>query len=487
MMKINFNTKITSKNSLLIFPLFYEDIKVLPKNFPKQVQDFIKNRRKQDKFNAFTNQSHLTYFNDKNFSNKVLLYGFGKEKNFSSRIAREFGAKIGKVVQHYHSTEISIFINPIIEKQLQAFFEGLALVQYKFDHFKANPDKEKNNFTLKEVTFISENKFTKNLEGTLLTVSAVDYVKHLVNSPSNVIDSEYLALEARKIAKENKYKLDILGKKQLQKIKAGGILAVNQASNKDPKLIILQYQGGKKDQKPLVFVGKGVIFDTGGYNLKTSGNIETMHQDMAGAASVLGLFKILKKLGIPENVIGIIPVVENLVNENAYRPSDIITMLSGKTVEVTNTDAEGRIILADAVYYATRFKPQFILTIATLTGAVGIALGDRYAGIMGDPKLSRRLQDSGREVDDLLWPLPIHRDYRKKMNSEIADFRNYDHGTGRLAGTAKGAAFIEKFVEDHKWCHIDIGGTAFTSDPKQYEAKGATAHGLRMLINFLKK
>jgi len=213
-----------------------------------------------------------------------------------------------------------------------------------------------------------------------------------------------------------------------------------------------------------------------------------MHQDMAGCATVLGIFSVLKKLGIKRNVIGIAPIAENLISDKAYRPSDIIKMYSGKTVEITNTDAEGRLVLADAITYATEFEPESIITIATLTGAVGVALGNRYAGLIGnDIPLRKALEKAGREVDDLGWPLPLPSDYKKKMDSKIADMRNADLGSSREAGSSKGAAFLERFVGKNKWCHIDIGGTAYTDDPKDYEGLGATGHSVRMLLNYLDK
>jgi leucyl aminopeptidase len=269
----------------------------------------------------------------------------------------------------------------------------------------------------------------------------------------------------------------------------GGLLAVNRGSKKEAKCIILESDGAKnKREKPITIIGKGIVFDTGGYNLKPTNFIETMHQDKAGACTVLGLFAVLKKLGIKKNIIGIIPIAENLISAEAFRPADIVKMFSGLTVEITNTDAEGRLILADGITYATKLKPDSIITIATLTGAVAVALGDRYSGLLGNNlKLRKDLRKAGREVNDLAWPLPLHRDHKKKMDSRIADIRNADLGTAKFAGASKGAAFLERFVEKFPWCHIDIGGTAYTEDPKEYEQKGATAAGLRLLLRFLEK
>ncbi|MBL4694437.1 leucyl aminopeptidase family protein, partial [Candidatus Gracilibacteria bacterium] len=207
-------------------------------------------------------------------------------------------------------------------------------------------------------------------------------------------------------------------------MKWGGLLAVNQGCKDEARAITLHYNGGKKGDKPVVLIGKGIIFDTGGYSLKLR-SMEVMKLDMAGAADVLGIFAALKKLGIKKNVIGIIAAAENMVNENAYRPSDVITMYSGKTVEVLNTDAEGRLVLADALHHALSFDPKKIITIATLTGAVQTSLSTRYVGLLGnDNSLRRKIQKAGREVDELGWPLPIHGDYRKRLKSDIADLKN---------------------------------------------------------------
>jgi leucyl aminopeptidase len=297
-----------------------------------------------------------------------------------------------------------------------------------------------------------------------------------------------MSAEAHKIAKENKYKIAVFGDKELKKMGWGGLLAVNQGSSKEAKVIVLEYDGGSKKEKPIALVGKGILFDAGGYNLKPKDHIETMHQDMAGGAVLLGIFKLLKKLNIKKNLVAVIPIAENLIGGNAYRPSDIIKTLSGLTVEITNTDAEGRLILGDGVTYALQFDPECVITIATLTGAIMVALGDRYAGLMGnDKELINAIKNAGDDVDDLGWEMPIHRDFKKKMDSEIADLKNADLGTSKLAGSQKGAAFIERFVENKKWCHIDIASTAFTHDPKDYEEKGATGAGLRMLLKFLEK
>ena len=486
-MKIKIERKINSKSALLLLPVFSDQLKKLNAEYPLVAKNFIKQRVAAKDFSAKKGEELFTYIDSKGMPTKLAVIGMGESKNFDAERARELGAKIAKIAKKHKATSLGLMLLSEMENVLEELTEGLLMVAYDVAKFKT--DKKKSTKELEAIEFISSSK-SKDLDVATakaeLIVHAVDYVKDLVNAPANVVDTEFLAAEAKKIAKENRYKVVVLGNKELKKMKAGGILAVNQGSKNDAKLLVLQYDGGKRGEKPTVLVGKGVIFDTGGYNLKPSGGMETMQQDMGGGATVLGVFKVLKKLGIKKNVIGVVPVVANMVSDTAYRPSDIITMLNGKTVEITNTDAEGRMILADALHYASELKPEAIVSIATLTGAVAVALGDRYCGVMSNDKsLADKLQKAGDEVSELVWPLPIHDDYRKKMDSTVADYRNYDMGSGRYAGTAKAAAFLEKFVNKKTWGHLDIGGTAFTNDPLEYQQKGATAHGLRIFLRFL--
>lgn len=486
-MQIKIHKKIKLDSGLLLAPIFKDQLKNIPGFFPKTVASFITERVKKAHFKGKKAEFVDTFISEKNLPDQILLAGLGDGKKYNSRFARELGGKIGKYALAHKIKELSVLLNEGMVDFSEEFLQGLMMVQYTFDHFK-NQKKEPT-VKLERLDLISETG-SRPIENAAskaeLVMRGINLTRDLVNYPSNVVNGERLAKEARLIAHENKYKIVILGNKELEKLGCGGILAVNKGSKNDAKLIVLEYDGGKRKEKPIVLIGKGVIFDTGGLNLKPTNSIEEMHQDMAGGATVLGIFKILKQLGIKKNVIGVIPVVENMVSETSYRPSDIVKMFSGKTVEITNTDAEGRMILADAITYGAKLNPEFMITVATLTGAVAIALGDRYCGLMGnDPKVRSALQKAGRAVDDLGWPLPIHRDFKKKMKSEIADLRNYDPGTGRYAGSEKGAAFLENFVEKNRWCHIDIGGTAFTDDPKEYETKGATAHSFRMLVRFL--
>lgn len=487
-MKVQINNKISSKTGLLVVPVFEDQLKKVKALYPTEVEKFLLTLVKNEKFKGKKGEKIFSFLNEKGLPEQVLLIGFGKSEKYNSAHARDLGAVIAKSARAQKVREVSLIILNEMIGSIEELLEGVQMLQYKVAIMKTKI-KDDHEYFLENLELVAEKShdiIEQGLKKSQIICGAVNFVKDLVNLPSNIVDGDYLAREAKRIAKENKYKIAVFGNKELRKMGWGGILAVNQGSFKEAKCLVLQYDGAKdKKEKPIVVIGKGVIFDTGGYNLKPTNNIETMHQDMAGAATVLGLFSILKKLGIQKNVVGITPIAENLVSDLAYRPSDIIKMFSGKTVEITNTDAEGRLILADAITYGTKLEPQAIITIATLTGAVAVALGERYAGLLGnDPKLRGQLRRAGKETNELGWPLPLHRDFKKKMDSDIADMRNCDMGTSRMAGSSKGAAFLDRFVDGKKWCHIDIGGTAFTSEPQEFQTKYATAHGLRMLTRF---
>jgi leucyl aminopeptidase len=487
-MKIQFNKKIGLSKGIIVLPVFHEDLKDTKGKYPSFIESCLVSAVKFENFKADFCEIYFTHVNENNFPTRLLIIGVGSSEKFNASKIRSLGAKIAKIAKQTKNESISFLMIPKLEAFTEELTEGLLLLQYDIGIQKVKSKKPST--ALKTIEFVVDGN-SKDLESKALKAQniteAVTFVKDLVNNPSNVVTIDYLAKAAEKVAKDNKYKFTVLGLKELKKMGWGGVLAVNQGSENEPKCVVMEYNGAvNPKEKPIVLIGKGVVFDTGGYNIKLLGAIETMHQDMAGAAAVYGVMSLLKKLGIKKNIVAITPIVENLISANAFRPSDIITMLSGHTVEITNTDGEGRLILADAITYGHRFDPKYMISIATLTGAVSVSLGDRYAAVLGNtPKLQDMLSTAGKQVDELVWPLPIHPDYKKKLNSTVADLKNRDPATYRLAGTAKGAAFLGNFFDKQEWCHIDIGGTAFTSDPQEFQTMGATAHGLRLLVKFL--
>ena len=293
-----------------------------------------------------------------------------------------------------------------------------------------------------------------------------------------------LAKEAEGIAGRKGVSCTVLDKVKLKELGMNALLSVASGSNEEPKFIILEYKGDEADATPIVLVGKGITFDSGGICIKPSDKMDEMKSDMAGGAAVMGAIMACADLGLPLNIVGLIPATENMPSGTALKPGDVFTSYSGKTIEVINTDAEGRLILADALAYASKYKPAAIIDLATLTGACVIALGEEVIGMFGtDDKLKSELEEAARETGELVWELPLWESYQEKIKSDIADYKN--HG-GRPAGAITAAAFLSKFVGDFPWVHLDIAGPAWTDKDKTYTPKGASGAGVRLLVEFLR-
>jgi leucyl aminopeptidase len=276
----------------------------------------------------------------------------------------------------------------------------------------------------------------------------------------------------------------ILHQEELEKLGMGALLAVGQGSQHPPRMVVMEYRGAGATEKPTALVGKGITFDTGGISLKPGANMEMMKQDMAGGAAVLGAMQAAAALKLPVNLVGLVPLAENMPDGRAYKPGDVVTTLSGLTVEINNTDAEGRLILCDALHYAHRFTPAAIIDLATLTGACVVALGHNATGAMGnDPKLLSALAGAGEATGERLWELPLWEEYGDLMKSDIADLKN---AGGPHAGTISAGWFLKQFVGTHKWAHLDIAGTAWEDKGRHYLPKGATGVGVRLLVKYLK-
>lgn len=310
------------------------------------------------------------------------------------------------------------------------------------------------------------------------------FTRTLQMQPGNVCTPSYLAEQAGKLAKAHGFALTVLDRAQLKKEGMGALLAVAQGSAEEPRFIVLEHRGAG-DQAPVALVGKGVTFDSGGISIKPAQNMEDMKFDMSGAAAVLGTFEALGRLKLKLNVVGLIPATENLPSGTAVKPGDVVKSHFGKTIEIINTDAEGRLILCDALSFARRFKPTAVLDAATLTGAVVVALGHHAIGIMGnDEALLAEVRDAGERAGERCWPLPLWDEYRDLLKSDIADVKN---SGGRSAGTIAGGWFLREFVEGFPWVHLDIAGTAYTEGEGSAQSKGPTAVGVRLFTEFLLK
>ena len=337
--------------------------------------------------------------------------------------------------------------------------------------------------SLNEVTIFVEKSQIKEAEAGVkhgLAISAgVSLAKDLGNLPPNVCTPSYLGEQAKKLAKTYGFKVEVLEQAEIKKLGMGSFLGVAQGSSEPPRLIVLQHNKGKKGQKPVVLVGKGITFDTGGISLKPGADMDEMKYDMCGAASVLGTFKAIGELGLSINAVGIIPTCENMPSGNAIKPGDILTSMSGQTIEVLNTDAEGRLILCDALTYAERFEPSAVVDIATLTGACVIALGHHPSGLFSNQDaLAKELLEAGEKAHDRAWHMPMWDDYQSQLDSNFADMANIG---GRAGGSITAACFLSRFTKKYDWAHLDIAGTAWKSGKE----KGGTGRPVPLLTTFL--
>ncbi|HEX3417169.1 MAG TPA: leucyl aminopeptidase, partial [Stellaceae bacterium] len=366
---------------------------------------------------------------------------------------------------------------------------GAQLRSYRFDKYKTKQKPEQKP-SLKRLTVATSGaKAAKRAYQPLdKTAAAVLLTRDLVSEPANVIYPETLAAEAERLV-ELGVDVEILDEHKMRKLGMNALLGVAQGSARPPRVVVMQWHGAKgaggTRSQPLAFVGKGVTFDTGGISIKPAAGMGDMKWDMAGSAVVIGLMRLLAARNAPVNAVGVVGLVENMPSGTAQRPGDIVTSMSGQTIEVLNTDAEGRLVLADALWYCQdRFKPRLIVDLATLTGAVIVALGHHQAGLFSNnDQLAERLVEAGKAVGEQVWRLPLHESYDREIDSDAADVKNI--GGGRAAGSIIGAQFIQRFVNDVPWAHLDIAGTAWSTKDAPTVPKGATAFGVRLLDRFV--
>jgi len=370
------------------------------------------------------------------------------------------------------------------EELVSEFLYGYNLKSYSFEKYKS---KKKSDTSAKiDVCVNKTEKFKKEFETFLSVKEGVFLARDLVSEPPNELNPKNYTEEIKKLNKLG-LKIEVFGEKDLKKMGMNSLLGVGQGSANETFLVTIKWNGKKEKGKPLCFVGKGVCFDTGGISLKPARFMEEMKYDMGGSAVVVGLMKTLALRKAKVNAVGVVGLVENMPGSNAQRPGDIVKSYSGKTIEVLNTDAEGRLVLADALAYAEKeFKPKFIIDLATLTGAIIMALGEEYAGLFSnDDKLSEQLFRIGNSINEKVWRLPLHKNYDKLMNSKYADVQNINYAGG--AGSITAAQFLQRFVsKDIPWVHLDIAGMAFSKKAASINAGGATGFGVRLLNDLVK-
>jgi leucyl aminopeptidase len=421
---------------------------------------------------------------------RVLLVGLGKEKEFGDK---EFADAIRAAVRTLNETgsfDGTVFLtDTAVRRRSTAWRVRQAVIVaheavYRFDQFKSKKDKVRR--PLRKLTFVVDRRNElAAAEAALMQGQAigegVNLAKNLANLPANACTPSHLADTAQKLAAEHKLDCQIIDRDEMAALGMHSLLAVASGSRQPPKLIVLHYRGGKGDDKSLALIGKGITFDTGGISLKPAAEMDEMKYDMCGAASVLGTIKAVAMMKLPLNLTVIVPAAENMPGGGATRPGDIVTSMSGQTIEILNTDAEGRLILCDALTYAARFDPETVIDVATLTGACVIALGHVATGLFANnDTLARELVHAGDEAHDRAWQMPLWNDYQELLKSPFADMSNIG---GRSAGSITAACFLARFARKYVWAHLDIAGTAWKSGSD----KGATGRPVSLLVHHLLK
>jgi leucyl aminopeptidase len=418
---------------------------------------------------------------------RVLLVGLGREANFRDKQYREAVAAAVLALNGTGAEEASLHLTELPVGRRDAQWKAAHAVAvagdagYRFTRMKSKS--EDSGPALRRLALSVDRAAHKGaaagLEQGLAVTHGMSLARDLGNLPPNVCTPSYLAGEARELAKRYRMKATVLGREDMERLGMHALLSVAQGSAEPPRFITLEYNGGPKNMKPVVLVGKGITFDTGGISIKPAAEMDEMKFDMCGAAAVLGTMKAAGEMRLPVNLVGAIPTTENMPGSRATRPGDVVKSLSGQTVEILNTDAEGRLILCDALTYVERFRPAAVIDIATLTGACVIALGHVATGLFAnDEALAREVIAAGEAAYDRVWRLPLWEDYQEQMKSNFADFANIG---GRPAGAVTAACFLARFARKYKWAHLDIAGTAWKSGKE----KGATGRPVPLLVQFL--
>lgn len=424
---------------------------------------------------------------------RLLLVGLGETGNLTLEKIRRAIARAARKIRGMKISSASFSVSSLLaERQFPdydlavAMSEAAKLSVYRYDKYIS---KEDNDTVLSHITFVTDKKIPQHFadgirDGGIIADGTI-HTRNLANAPGNEIYPETLAKDAQALGRKLGFSVTVFDKKKIQSLGMGGIIGVSKGSENGPRFIIMEYGREYKKQGTVVLVGKGVTFDTGGISIKPAASMAEMKMDMSGAAAVIGTFHTIAKLKMKRHVIGLIPSVENMPSGTAFKPGDIIRHYNGRTSEVDNTDAEGRLILADALSYAAQYKPDVVIDLATLTGAVVVALGHHATGMMGnDQQVMDALKNAGEKTYERVWQLPLFDEYEKQIKSDVADVKNVG---GRWAGAITAGWFLKKFIGDYKWIHLDIAGTAILESDQEYTPKGGSGVGVRLLTEFLKQ
>jgi leucyl aminopeptidase len=483
--------KVDQKQTHLLVIGVFEGDKDFPhsKELDSTVSSSIREMLESKEFRGTLGSSIVFYTLVKGSMKRIMLLGLGKREKFTDESARVCAGRATRKAQELGIKEFSILqFSNLDEGLVEAMTEGITLASYSFDKYKET--KESNSKIEEAAILINSDspRFQSVAEKSNLIVEAVNFARDIANLPPNDCPPAYLASIAVSLAQDYGLKARIIDRYELENMGMGGIIAVGKGSNNPPKLIVLEYIGvSDSTQKPYLLVGKAVTFDTGGISIKPSEKMDEMKFDKCGGCTVLSIIRAVASMKLAVNVIGIVPSVENMPSATSYRPGDIVRMYNGKSVEVLNTDAEGRMILADALAYGiATYNPKAVIDLATLTGAAIIALGANVAAVIGSNKqLIERLRRQSDKTGEKMWELPLYDEYHDQIKSAYADIKNIG---GRPGGAITAAAFLSNFVNDVPWVHIDIAGTAWLQEgtsEKSYNSRGATGFGVRTLVKLL--
>lgn len=479
---------------LLVLGIFEdEEVEGLAEQIDKVLNQEITKILKAKEFEGKPKQTSLLHTHGRIGIRRILLVGLGKREEFNLEVARIASGKAAQItrelgVKSYATTIIGDYERLSLSRVVESIVEGCELALYQFDRYKTKDEEGKKEID-ELIVFAESLESIGEVERSISTAQIIDrgvsLARDIANTPSSDATPSNIAEEAKKISKENRIKCTILEAKDIEKLGMGGIINVARGSQQPPRLVIMEYKG-EEEARPIVLVGKGITFDSGGISIKQSLKMEEMKYDKSGAATVIAVMQTVAQLQLPLNIIGITPLTENLPSGSAYKPGDILRIYNKKTVEVISTDAEGRLIMADALAYASKYKPQATIDLATLTGACVIALGGVATGLLSNnDDLKRRVKEAGEVTGERVWELPLWKEYEEQLKSEVADMKNVG---GRPAGVITAALFLSNFV-DYPWVHLDIAGTAWTqegSPEKSYIPKGATGVGVRLIIEVLR-
>lgn len=474
----------TLKTDLLVISVTQGKTSPVVTRLDKKMGGSLSRQLKKEKFEGKSGQSKLVNTNGRLPAEYILIVGMGETKKFETETIRKAAGKALRTAKQIRAGRVVLVLPAGVSAEgnelTGAAVEGFSLASYHFGRYK----KDKNAHDVKELLLSLPDKkggAKKGIHTGALLAEGVKLARDLINTPAR----DMAPLDLARVARSLKgVRTRILTLPQIRRLKMGAYLGVAQGSINPPAFLEMHYRP-RSPKKRVVLVGKGVTFDSGGLSLKPPKSMETMKDDMSGAAAVIGLMSVIARLAPSVEVWGMVAAAENMPDAMAQRPGDIVTAMNGKTIEVLNTDAEGRLTLADAVFYAGKKKPDYIVDAATLTGACLVALGERISGIMGnDPELVNQLIHAGKKTGEKIWELPLAEEYKDELLSPIADLKNVG---GNWGGTINGGLFIQEFVGKNKWAHIDIAGPSWTDHPSDYESRGGTGVMVRTFYEFLSR